>query len=110
MINIEEYLNHLLQQDIDFSIDGKNVKHGKLLLFTVKDFYITFFLKCGVEQKRYELPYPFTITKTANGIVFDYTLNALAVGNDELLCKLRSLSRKKFTKIYDSVVHITSKF
>lgn len=107
MIDLERTLNYFLQRDVNFTIDEKSVKRGKLILCNIKDFYITFYLKHNNEQKRYELPYPFHVEIKNNSITFDYTLNTLACNNDDLSLKLRSLNKKKNTKIYDNKITIS---
>lgn len=107
MIDLEKTLNYFLQREVNFSIDNKSVKKGRLILCNIRDFYITFYLRHNNEQKRYELPYPFNVSITDQGIIFDYTLNTLSCNSDDMLYKLRSLTKKKNTKIYDNKVLIT---
>lgn len=107
MMNIEQTLNYFLQREITFSIDDKVVKRGKLILCNIKDFYITFYLKHNDDQKRYELPYPYAIEATSKGVVMDYTMESLAGSNLDLLFRLKSLNKKKNTKIFNSKVTIT---
>ena len=45
--HLESILNTLLQRNLNFQINNKIVKRGKLVLFSVKDYYITFFVKFG---------------------------------------------------------------
>lgn len=106
MIDLESTLNYLLQRDLNFIIDGKVVKRGKLILLSVQDYYITFYLKHNNEQKKYELPYPFKFVTDNHHLIFDYTLNTLAHHNDDLLFKVRSLTKKKNCKIFDNRVII----
>ena len=49
--HLESILNTLLQRNLNFQINNKIVKRGKLVLFSVKDYYITFFVKFGPLQK-----------------------------------------------------------
>ena len=107
MINLEDTFKYFLQRENTFSIDNKIIKRGKLILCNIKDFYITFYLKYQNEQKKYELPYPFTISTSNNKLFLNYELKTLACNNDELLFKLQSLSKKKNTKIFNSVVTIS---
>lgn len=107
MSNLEPYFSNLLQRELVFSIDNKPIKRGKLILFNVKDFTITFFLLHNNEQKRYELPYPFLINSDKDVVSLDYRLETLSHNNDSILIKLRSLNKKKNIKIYDSIVTIS---
>lgn len=107
MINLEDTFKYFLQREIIFSIENKVIKRGKLILCNIKDFYITFYLRYQNEQKKYELPYPFKITRENNKLLLNYELRTLAHNNDDLLFKLQSLNKKKNTKIFNSVVTIS---
>jgi hypothetical protein len=111
MINrdkLERELEHLLQRKVKFTINDKITRRGKLLIYQVKDFYITFTLiTASGDKKTYDLPYPFKVTTTLDGAIFDYTLNTLSQGNSMMLNRLKVLTRVKKNKIYDSKVHIT---
>jgi hypothetical protein len=106
MINLEQSLNYFLQREITFTVDNKCVKRGKLILCSIKDFYITFYLKHNDDQKRYELPYPFATHGVGKNLVFDYKLSTMACNNVDLLFKLQSLNKKKNSKIYDNQIVI----
>lgn len=106
MRDLETTLNYLLQRDLNFIIDGKIVKRGKLILLSIQDYYITFYLKHNNEQKKYELPYPFRFDVDKQFLTFDYTLETFAHNNDDLLFKVRSLTKKKSCKIFDNRVII----
>ena len=108
MIDLERALNYFLQRDITFTVDNKCVKRGKLILCSIKDFYITFYLKHNDEQRRYELPYPFAVESKTGELVFDYKLSTMAHNNIDLLFKLQSLNKKKNSKIYDNRITIAA--
>lgn len=106
MINLEQALNYFLQREITFTVDNKCIKRGKLILCSIKDFYITFYLKHNEDQKRYELPYPFAAQEAGKDLIFDYKLSTMACNNLDLLFKLQSLNKKKHSKIYDNQIII----
>lgn len=106
MNNLEDTLNYLLQRDLNFIIDGKIVKRGKLILLSIQDYYITFYLKHNNEQKKYELPYPFKFHKDGHQLVLDYKLSTLTHNNANLLFRVCGLSRKKSCKMFDNTVII----
>lgn len=106
MIDIEQTINTLLQKQINFVVDNKSIKKGRLMLFNVKDFHLIFILKIGNEQKRYEIPYPFNIKIEDKKIVLDYTIDALSQRNDTLLYKIMGLNRKKTSKLFDAKLFI----
>jgi len=110
MINterLEKSLSHLLQRDVKFEVNNKVLRRGKLILFRVKDFYITFTLiNSKGETKYYDLPYPYKVITTDNSADLDYTLDSLSCGNKMLLYRLKVLNRVKKNKLYDSVLKI----
>lgn len=104
---IEAQFNKQLQKDLLFQINGKTIKKGKLILFSMRNFYMQFYLKVNKkEHKHYELPYPFEFRHTGNTIYLDYTLNSLTHNNPDLLYKLLGLTRYKQSKIYNSIITV----
>ena len=81
MIDIEHAINTFLQKQINFVVENKSIKKGRLVLFNVKDFHLIFILKINNEQKRYEIPYPFNVYFEDKKIVLDYTINSLSQRN-----------------------------
>lgn len=102
MIDIEHTINSFLQKQINFVVENKSIKKGRLVLFNVKDFHLIFILKINNEQKRYEIPYPFNVYHEGKKIVLDYTIDALSQKNDLLLYKIMGLNRKKTSKLFDT--------
>lgn len=104
---LEKSISHLLQRTIQFRVGDKILRKGKLIIFRVKDFYITFtFINDKGETKHYDVPYPFSLKTTETGAHFDYTLNSLSGGNSQLLWRLKVLNRVKRNKLYDNVLDI----
>lgn len=95
---VESILNTLLQRNLSFQINKKVIKQGKLVLFSIKDYYITFFIKVGALQKKYEVPYPFNVvhSKLNNNhkVMFDYNVDVLAPTNSDLFIKLKNTTTK----------------
>jgi hypothetical protein len=104
--DLESNLNNFLQRNVSFIVNNKSVKKGKLLLFTIKDFYITFFLKINNEQKKFELPYPFATKTKGLTAELNYSLETLSQNCDHLFFKLKSLTPKTNTKIYNNIIYM----
>jgi hypothetical protein len=69
-----------LQKNINIVLENKTLKQGKLLLFSIKDFYLNFTLLCNNVTKTFELPYPFatfTESLSSGDLVLDYRLSTL---------------------------------
>ena len=60
------------------------------------------------KQETFEIPFPYAI-KTSNGkLIFDYTLSTLAEHDYDLLINLKSTSRVKNCKFYNTILSITA--
>jgi len=106
LYNIEEKINSALQKTLSFKINDKTVKRGKLILFSVKEFYLNFKLldtSCNA-YKTYEIPYPFSFSFVNNNYYFDYRLKTLLKDNSELQQHCNLLKKIKFSKLYDNVL------
>ena len=61
---LDTCLKNLLQRNVSFNINNKTIREGLLMLFHVKDFYISFILKTEkYPSKTYEIPVPYSITQ-----------------------------------------------
>lgn len=107
LTDIERIFESLLQKKVQVVVNGKVIKDGILLLYTIKDYYVTFILKSSEGIKKYyEFPMPFNIELKDNSFILDYKLETLAYNNIDLLYQLKTLSQKKSSKIYNSVIII----
>ena len=107
---IEEHIKQLLLTDINFTLDGKKIKSGKLILFAVRDFFCVFTLHDHVKNKKtvYEIPYPFKITAHKNKVVFDYTAIAFGTSTDRVYKIVKHVQPKKTSKFFDKKVVVSS--
>lgn len=107
---IEQSISPLLLTDITFSIENKLVKRGKLILFSVKDFFCVFTLANSEKANKriiYEIPYPFTITANISSATFDYTLNEFSLGNSRIVDTVDRLKFSKTSKFFDKRVVVS---
>lgn len=105
-----DLFNYFLQRNIVFVLNNKIIKEGKLFLYNQKDYYLYFYLKTNNnEQKKFEMPYPFSIKKYENHLVMDYSLSAISENDSELYYRLISLNRTTNSKYYDSKITIFEK-
>ena len=105
---IEETLKGLLQKDLKLSINNKQYRKGKLLLFKQNNYHIELTVrKNDVDIKRFEIPIPFGIEKwEEDGLVyFDYRLSTLA-HNPKLTKLLESLPTEGNNKFYNKILEI----
>lgn len=72
---LEHLFIKLFQNEITISHKGKELRKGRLILFSIKDFYLNFKLSCNNRFQVYELPFPFDVKVKGDEILFSYRLN-----------------------------------
>ena len=79
---IDQYLNEYLQRDVKLMLDNKIIRQGKFLIYSTKDYIISFTLRNNKDQiKIYDVFYPYDIYINSNKrLVFDYQLEKLVTG------------------------------
>lgn len=80
MRSINQLVTHfddILQRDVDITCDGKSVRKGTFILYTVKDYILTMILKTPTNNKSYDIFYPFDVTRHDNIITLDYTIERI---------------------------------
>jgi hypothetical protein len=90
IIDLNEVFNDYFFKKFTFLLDNKVLKEGRLKLFTMKGFNLKFFLLDSENViKNLEIPYPFNLTKTETGYIFDYRLEKFKlIENTELINNL----------------------
>jgi hypothetical protein len=102
IIDLNEIFNDYFFKKFTFILDNKILKEGRLKLFTMKGFNLKFFLLDNENIiKNLELPYPFKLSKTEEGYIFDYRLDKFKlVENTELINNLADKDCQK-SRYYD---------
>jgi len=101
---LEKTVSRILQKHVEFIIEKKTVKSGKLILFCIKDFYCNFTLFSDTKNKKilYEIPYPFSLEDNDTTIVFDYTLETFQKNNPHILDNINLFKGlKKPSKLFN---------
>jgi hypothetical protein len=107
---LEKKITSFLQRTVQFSLETKSLKKGKLILFCVKDFFCTFTLLCEEKNNKkiiYEIPYPFKTHYYDNKLVFDYTIKTFCNGNENLEQSIKKILPEKPSKLLNKRVSIT---
>ncbi len=107
---VEHKLKKFFLNNVEFVVNEKTLRKGKLINATIKDFFIEFKLevqKGGI--KNFELPYPFEIKETQSRLVFNYKLSKLVYEDIVLLTRIKRMKPKKNSKFYDVVLYINKK-
>lgn len=108
---IENFLKKHLQKKLIFSINNKNIKRGKFILFKQNNFFIDFHLYVETPSKQdiilFSLPSPFSIRETHDDqFTFNYTLSSISKNNPSLLEKLKSIKPLAKNKFYNNIVNV----
>lgn len=109
--NLEEAFNLLLQRNIIIKLNDKTLREGKLVLFSIKNFYLVFSLAQPTSGRMtyYELPAPFIYEARPNNIKLSYRLESFHQQDEDVKLSMRLLGKSKVHKIYDRDIYITSK-
>ena len=113
MTSIEEIENSVkpfLLTNINFNLDGKKLKTGKLILFSVRDFFCVFTLMDNTKNRKivYEVPYPFQLQSNKTSLTFDYTLESFCEKSSDIQDMLKKVCPKKTTKLFNKKLVILS--
>ncbi len=107
--DLHSTLNNALQCNVSFVLNKKTLREGKLLLFTIKDFYITFVLITKKDlHKTYELPVPFEFKHIKDTIIFDYSVQNICKKHQKISELIGSLHKQigKKSKLFDNILTI----
>jgi len=99
---VEQNFKNFFLNNVNFIINEKVIKKGKLINISIKDFFISFQLeiqKGGI--KTFEIPYPYNLESNKSQILFDYRLNTLTHDDPLKFVKAKNFKPKKNSKFYD---------
>jgi hypothetical protein len=108
--DLDELLKAFLQTNIKFVVNNKVLREGRLMVFHIKSFYVSFVIKTKKDQdKIYEVPRPFGV-HTLNGskLIFDYSLNQIHRDETKLSLLINAISKNigKKSKFFDNTLTI----
>ena len=106
MTNLENDLKALMLKTVDFQLDGKSLRKGKIKVYNTKQFHIKFNVENGEDMKEFELPYPFRITKIPEGYLFNYALSAFIPRTEEIYWKLKCINKSEASKLHDNFLYV----
>lgn len=104
-----DYIKSLFLRDIHIIKDGKPVRKGKLQIFSIDEFHITFKIiapKNPDKVKVFEAPYPFRMYMKDKSLFFDYRLTTFANDDACLLAKAINIKSCDKSKFYDTQLEI----
>jgi hypothetical protein len=109
MLNIiDNNIKNYFQKNIVLTLKNKQYKKGKLINFKLSNCYLSFILLTEKKKETFEIPFPFSVKAENNKLIFNYTLEALAENDFDLLVNLKATNQVKKCKFYNTVLTISS--
>ena len=108
MHKLETQLKDIVLKNVDFQIDGKSIKKGKIKVYNTKQFFIRFKLEQDDKLVEYDLPYPFKILEEKHGYIFDYTLSAFCPRSDELYWKILLMNKSEASRLHNNYLYVVT--
>ena len=106
MNDIEQQLKKCILKNVNFIIDNKCIRSGKIKVFNTKQFFIRFKILSENIEKEYELPYPFKLVERDDVFLFDYSLSAFCPPSNENYYKMLMCDKTKASKLYNNYLFI----
>ncbi len=103
---IEDTLKDLILQDVDFRLDGKSIRKGKIKILNTKQFFVRFKIENDGNTREFELPFPFKIEKIDNGYLFNYALSAFCPRTEEIYWVMKAMDKSQASKLHDSHLEV----
>ena len=106
---LDETLKSMLQKNITVNINSKAIREGVLILYNVKDYYITLNIRTKKDQlKTYEIPVPFNIDANEERVIFDYHIEDVIQHDPRRRYLINSLysNINKKSKLFDNILTI----
>lgn len=103
-------LEPFLQKHVNFCVNHKITRKGKLLLYNINDYYVKFMINTNKDvNKLYEVPYPFEISCTDSFVKFSYKIHDFCRGNLKKEQLIRQIKHDN-NKFYDQEIIIHKQF
>lgn len=107
LLTLDNSLKAYFQKDVQLTLKNKPFKKGKLINFKLSDCYISLIIHTEKKRETFEIPFPYAIRTENSKIVFDYTFETLAERDVELLINLKTVTKIKNCKFYNTILTIT---
>jgi len=105
---LEENLKPILQDNIEIisTRTKKAIRKGTLILYSIKEFYITLIIKTAKgETKQYHMPFPYDFKLSKKSLIFDYELHHVFQTKKALEEIVEELGESK-SPFYDNIIDI----
>ncbi len=104
--DVEEYLKDLIFRDVEFLLDNKVLRKGKIEIYNTKQNFIKFKLQTESNSKEWEISFPYRIEKIDGGYLFDYALSAFCPPTQEVYWAMKALDKSNSSKLFDNYLYV----
>jgi hypothetical protein len=102
---LTRHLEPFLLKPVEFIINGKTVRKGKIKVFNFRQYFVKFSIETeSGDTKTYDVLYPFKIEKDGQACVFNYHLSCFSRTDDEMFFKMKTIKKEKCLPTYDGVL------
>lgn len=105
--NFDTYIKPYFLKDVVFTLKNKSYKKGKLINYKLSGCYLSFIVHTSKKRETFEIPVPFAIKNTIEGIVLDYSFDSLAEQDFELLVNIKTITQVKKCKFYNTLLTLS---
>lgn len=108
MDKLESELKKFILKNVEFRLDNKCIKSGKIKVFNTKQFFVKFKLENDQGELEYELPYPYKTVLGDDKITFDYHLSSFCPRTEEVYWKMFAMDKSNASKLHNNYLTIVS--
>lgn len=102
----EDYLKDLILRDVEFILDNKVLRKGRIEVYNTKQNFIKFKIQIENKSKEWEISSPYRIEKIKNGYLFDYSLSAFCPPTQDMYWSMKALDKSNSSKLFDNYLYV----
>jgi len=104
--DVEIYLKDLIFRDVEFVLDSKVLRKGRIEIYNTKQNFIKFKIQVEDKSKDWEITFPYRIEKIESGYLFDYALSAFCPPTQEVYWTMKALDKSNTSKFFDNHLYV----
>lgn len=107
LFKLEDKLKKCLLRNVQFTLNGKVLRGGKVRVFNSKQFFINFNLENDGNVKDFKVLYPYECEELENGFRFDYCLSAFCPRTEDVYWKMKMTNSDNCSKYHENYLYLT---
>lgn len=106
LLELDEVFKQYLQHDLEFSVNSKIIKAGKLFLFEHGYFNFIFHIKTKMKSVSLKIPIPFDFVLTPHNVEMNYKIEAFTNNIPAISDAVDRIKVKNPSKFYNNILTI----